>query len=34
MRTNEKIELVDVMPAGPFTVIYNHKVPPFNNPRR
>ncbi|MGJ7567150.1 ABC transporter substrate-binding protein [Variovorax sp. GB1R11] len=33
MRTNEKIELVDVMPAGPFTVIYNHKVPPFDNPK-
>jgi len=33
MRTNQKIELVDVMPAGPFTVIYNHKVAPFNNPK-
>lgn len=33
MRTNQKIELVDVMPAGPFTAIYNHKVPPFNNPK-
>ncbi len=33
LRTNEKVELVDVMPAGPFTVIYNHKVPPFNNPK-
>lgn len=33
MRTNEKIELVDVMPAGLFTVIYNHKLPPFNNPK-
>ncbi|WP_447742220.1 ABC transporter substrate-binding protein [Variovorax boronicumulans] len=33
MRTNDKIELVDVMPAGPFTVLYNHKVPPFNNPK-
>ncbi|MDQ0034831.1 peptide/nickel transport system substrate-binding protein [Variovorax boronicumulans] len=33
MRTNPKIELVDVMPAGPFTAIYNHKVPPFNNPK-
>jgi peptide/nickel transport system substrate-binding protein len=33
MRTDPKIELVDVMPAGPFTVIYNHKVPPFNNPK-
>lgn len=33
MRTNQKIELVDVMPAGPFTVIHNHKVAPFNNPK-
>ncbi|RSZ29858.1 ABC transporter substrate-binding protein [Variovorax beijingensis] len=33
MRINPKIELVDVMPAGPFTVIYNHKVAPFNNPK-
>jgi len=33
MRASEKIELVDVMPAGPFTVIYNHKVAPFNNPK-
>ncbi|MGJ7565951.1 ABC transporter substrate-binding protein [Variovorax sp. GB1R11] len=33
MRTNEKIELLTIMPAGPFTVIYNHKVPPFDNPK-
>ncbi|MET3496169.1 ABC transporter substrate-binding protein [Variovorax boronicumulans] len=33
MRTDARIEMVDVMPAGPFTVIYNHKVPPFNNPK-
>jgi peptide/nickel transport system substrate-binding protein len=33
LRTNPKIELVDVMPAGPFTAIFNHKVPPFDNPK-
>ena len=30
LRTNPKVELLDIVPAGTFTAIYNHKVPPFN----
>lgn len=31
LRTNPKVEMVDIVPSGTFTAIYNHKVPPFNN---
>lgn len=30
LRTSPKVELIDIVPAGTFTAIYNHKVPPFN----
>lgn len=33
LRTDKRVQMVDIMPAGPFTVIYNHKVPPFNDAR-
>ncbi len=33
LRTSPKAELVDIVPAGVFTSIYNHKVPPFDNPK-
>lgn len=33
LRTSPKVELIDIVPAGLFTAIYNHKVPPFNNPK-
>lgn len=33
LRTSSKVELLDIVPAGTFTAIYNHKVPPFNNPK-
>jgi peptide/nickel transport system substrate-binding protein len=32
-RTSDKIELVEVAPPGEFTLHFNHKVPPFNNPK-
>jgi peptide/nickel transport system substrate-binding protein len=31
LRTSNKVDLIDLVPAGPFTAILNHKVPPFNN---
>lgn len=31
LRTSSKVEMVDVVPAGTYTAIYNHKVPPFND---
>ncbi|HAU57661.1 MAG TPA: peptide ABC transporter substrate-binding protein [Comamonadaceae bacterium] len=33
LRTSPKVELLDIVPAGTYTAIYNHKVPPFNNPK-
>lgn len=33
LRTNPGVEMVDVVPAGTYTAIYNHKVPPFNDAR-
>ncbi len=33
LRTDKRVQMFDIMPAGPFTVIYNHKVPPFNDAR-
>lgn len=31
LRTSNKVELLNLLPAGPYTAIFNHKVPPFNN---
>jgi len=33
LRTNPAVEMFDVVPAGTFTAIFNHKVPPFNDAR-
>jgi peptide/nickel transport system substrate-binding protein len=33
LRTSEKVELLNLLPAGTYTAIYNHKVPPFDNPK-
>ncbi|RYF83639.1 MAG: ABC transporter substrate-binding protein [Comamonadaceae bacterium] len=33
IKASDKVQLVDVVPAGTYTAIYNHKVPPFDNPK-
>lgn len=33
LQASDKVQLLDVLPAGTYTAHFNHKVPPFDNPK-